>query len=166
VGGGLTVFFGFQPTFDAVVMNELNTSSTLTDLEQGIGLIIVAVPAQAALSNVVIIVLDHSCILSFLLRFFRRCWTSRGLTVVYYVFLLNFLWLVWLNDLRQFRSPWGSRFLNVDGKAWLIWEYKIHLIVSNLFILFFLPVLLKFLFPYFWAPALVAVLADTARTTS
>lgn len=58
VSRSLPVLFGLEPALDAVIMNELNSSSALTDLEERIHLIILAVPAETALNCVVRVVLS------------------------------------------------------------------------------------------------------------
>lgn len=56
----LPIFFGLQPALNTVEVNELNATSTFADLKQRIDLIELAIPAESALRDVVVLFLENS----------------------------------------------------------------------------------------------------------
>lgn len=66
--GHLTVLLGFEPALETQVVDELNTSSALADLDQRIDLVELAIPAESTLDRLALgIVVVLLLLLSFLL---------------------------------------------------------------------------------------------------
>ena len=100
VNSGLTILLGLQPTFDAVEMYILTSTSAFANLEQWVDLIKLAVPAQSTLRQIIILRLNDSTVnlvilLLRLFTFFAVKW-SRASWFTFSFFLSRFLYLLQL----------------------------------------------------------------------